>query len=326
MGVLLFLLTVFKVRQKLLTEVPLTLRHSIAAGIGVFLIFVGLKHVGVIQQHGVNFISLGRVFTLEALLALMGIGLILILEAFKVRSAFILTILISWGLGFFFGLTHFEGVVALPPSLTPTFLKLDFPHCFQWDFVGVVCSLFLVTLLDSSVALATLTKQAHVYKGKGEIPRMQRALLPDAIGTLLGSLMGSASLAMHMESAAGIKVGGRTGVVPIFVSVCFLGCLFFYPVVVTIPHFAPASVLIVLGFLMLREAREIPWRQVTESIPACVTILMMPLTMSIYDGFSWGFITYALLKLLSGRFRELHLLVWILALLFLTHRIVECFI
>lgn len=325
-ALLLFLLTLFRVRQKLLTEIPLVFRHAIPAAIGLFLVCVGLKHVGIIAQtKGGSIIAPGEFLTLEALFTLVGVAIILALEALKVRSAFIIAILFCWALGLMFGLSHFEGIVALPPSLKPTLLKLDFSKLFQWDYLAVIFSIFLVTLLDSSAALVPLIKQAGLINERGFTSRMRRALIPDTIGSFVGSLIGSASLAVHMESAAGIKAGGKTGLVPLLVSLCFLGCLFFYPIVATIPRFAPAAVLIVLGLLMAGEVKEIRRKDWTDFVPALVIIISMPLTLSIFNGFSLGFISYALLKLVSGKIKEIHPFVGVLALLFLTHRILSCF-
>jgi|JI10StandDraft_1071094.scaffolds.fasta_scaffold01341_22 AGZA family xanthine/uracil permease-like MFS transporter len=324
-ALLLLLLTALKIRQKLLTEIPLALKHAIPAGIGVFLIFVGLKHSGIIIQKHEGLIQYGNLFTTDALLTFLVLGAILILERFRVQSAYIIMILVSWGLSIFFGYIPYKGAFALPPSLEPTFLKLDFSNFWSWDFFTILFSIFLVTLLDSTATLTTLVKQANLLNEKGHVSRIRKALIPDAIGTFIGSLIGSAAIAVHMESAAGIKAGGKTGFVPFFVALCFLGCLFFYPIVATIPSFAPSAVLIALGLLMIYELKLINWKEWSDFVPALVILLIMPLTLSIYNGFSFGFIIYAFCKIVRGRKNEIHPLIGIVALLFLAHRLFELF-
>lgn len=319
-GLILLILTVLRVREKLINEIPISLKLGITGGVGLFLMCVGLSHVGLIERSK-GFIALGHLWTLDAGLMLAGVAVIALLELLHVSSAYIITILLAWVVSLALGLTHFEGVVALPPSLSPTFLKLNLSGFFSWKFLKVLFSLFLVTLLDSSVALHTLGKQANLLDKEGKLTKVRRALLPDALGTMLGGLVGTGSLAIHLESTAGIKAGGKTGWVALFVAFAFLACLFFHPILVTIPQFAPASVLVVLGFIMFLEIFHLSFRQITEVVPALLTVLMMPLTMSIFNGFAVGFISYAVLKLLTKKMREVHVLVWILSALFLAYKI-----
>jgi AGZA family xanthine/uracil permease-like MFS transporter len=321
----LLILTALKIRQKFLTEIPLALRHAIPAGIGVFLICVGLKHSGILIQEHEGLIGYGNVLTLEALLTFLVLGAILILERLKIQSAYILMILVSWIFSILFHYSPYKGAIALPPSLEPTFLKLDFSTFWSWDFFTIFFSIFLVTLLDSTATLTTLVKQANLLNEKGHVDRIRKALIPDAVGTLVGSLIGSAAIAVHMESAAGIKAGGKTGFVPFFVALCFLSCLFFYPIVATIPNFAPSAVLIALGILMIGELKLINWKEWSDFIPALVILAIMPLTLSIYNGFSFGFIAYTFCKVIRGKRKEIHPLIAVLSLLFLSHRLFEIF-
>jgi AGZA family xanthine/uracil permease-like MFS transporter len=319
-ALILLILNLFKVRQKILTEIPFTLRRAITAGIGLFLICIGLKQTGILMQ-GKNIVVLGPFLLVESLLTLLGLAVIIVLERFRVRSAYILSILLNWGVALLLGFVKFEGIVALPPTLCPTFLKLDFSHLFQLDFLGILFSIFLVTLLDSSAGLITLAHLGGFVDKRGRIVKAQRALFPDAVGSMLGAVLGTGSLAIHLESAAGIKTGGRTGFVAFVVSLCFLACLFLYPFISTIPHFASAPVLIAIGWLMFKDLFTISWKKWEEMIPALLTVIIMPLTLSIYRGFVVGFISYSLLKLLRGKIKEVHPLCWILSLLFLIHMI-----
>ena len=319
-GVILLILTLLRLREKLINEIPNALKLGITGGVGLFLICVGLSNVGLIYRSKV-FIALGEIWTLQAGLMLAGVAVITILELLNVSSAYIITILLAWVASLALGITRFEGLIALPPSLAPTFLKLNLSGFFSWSFLKVLFSLFLVTLLDSSVALHTLGKQANLLDKKGNLIKIRSALLPDALGTMLGGLIGTGSLAIHLESSAGIKAGGKSGWVALFVAFAFLSCLFFYPILITIPTFAPASVLVVLGFFMFKETFHLPFRKITEVIPAALTVLIMPLTMSIFNGFALGFISYVALKIFTGKTREVHALVWILAVLFLVYKI-----
>jgi len=320
-GIILLLLNAFKIRQKFIHVIPMAMRQATAGGVGLFLIVVGLKHVGIIKMTSSGIVALDHILTIEALLMLMGVALILILEFFKIRSAFIITIIVSWIMGIVLGLTSFEGFVSWPPSLKPTWLQLEFKFPFSLDYFSLLFSIFLVTLLDSSAALIVLAKQANLLDEKGHIKKAQRALMPDALGTIFGSLIGTGSLAIHLESAAGIRAGGKTGLVPILVGLCFLACLFFYPIMVTIPHFAPAAVLIVLGYLMFKEVYKVSWRVLTESLPVFITLVTMPLTMSIYNGFIFGFASYSFLKLITGKIRSVHPFFWGLSIILVGHKL-----
>jgi len=319
-GFLLLALNALRIREKLLHAVPSALRMGITGGIGLFLIFVGFKHVGLITLGRHGWIELGQWSFLPLALTLGGVGLIALLERFKVRSAFILVILLSWALALAFGLTSFEGVVSLPPSLLPTFLKMDLSSFWDRSFWSILFSIFLITLLDSSAALMTLAKQADLLDEKGKILKVHRALYPDAIGTILGGMLGTGSLAIHLESAAGIRAGGKTGIVAYVVAGCFLASLFFYPILVTIPPFAPAAVLIVLGFLMFKEVFQLSWKKLDEATAVLMILLIMPLTMSIYNGFFYGFVSYCFLKLISGKIKEVPVFCSVVALVLLVHR------
>lgn len=309
---LLLFLNLIHARRRILAAIPVSLSRGITAGIGLFLMTVALKEVGALKVGGF-WVQPGEIWTLSVGLLLIGVALIYGLIHLKIDGAFILGILIMWGLALSLGLTQWQGVFSLPPSLGPTFLALDFTGLGTLETGRALFSLFLVALFDSSAALLILARQAKLVDKEGKIMRPQRALLPDAIGSLTGSLLGSATLAIHLESAAGIRIGGKTGLTALTVAVLFLLCLFFYPLFSSLPHFATAPVLIILGEMMLQELRHVNWRDWTEWAPALAAGIIMPCTMSIYNGFLVGFLSYALLKLVSGRYREIDWLVAVLS-------------
>jgi len=314
-ALLLLLFTLFGIRRKLVRSIPPLLIQAIIAGVGLFLIFVGLKELGMIQKIG-TFVTLGSIYNIELLFALGSLILILVLLHFGWKSAFIIAILCNWILALILGYTHWQGWISWPPSLSPTFLQLDFSILLKTSLYKPLLTIFLITLFDSTCALITLSKKAKRMKGD-EIIGLNKALLPDATFTLLGAILGTSSLAIHLESASGIQAGGRSGLVSIFVAFGFLLLLFFYPLVSSIPHFATAPVLIVIGAMMASHLKEIDWQEKADGVLALITALIMPLTMSLYNGFVFGFTAYTVLRICTGRIKEVPLLCWILTPLFL---------
>ena len=312
-AIVIFLLNLFHLRQKILSSMPPLLIHATVAGIGMFLIFVAFKEIGIIGYETKGLVTLGEIFTKKSFIAFVTLLLMGVLTYFEISATFILGILFSWGLALWFKMTQFEGVFSLPPSLVPTFFKLDFSGFRNTTFWKLTFSLFLVNLFDSSASLHTLKK---FLKRDIPAPVVRRALFPDTIGGIVGSLLGSGSTAIHLESASGIHAGGRTGITSIVCAFLFLCCLFFYPVVSSIPSFASAPVLIVIGCLMLKELAFINFKKLTDVIPTLIVIIMMPLTFSIYLGFAFGFISFTLLKLISFQHKEVSALTIFLTILF----------
>lgn len=315
-GILLFILNVLKIRQKILNSIPKPIFTSLIVGIGLFLMMVALKQIGVIIPQEGSYIRLGTVHQLEFYLTAVGFLLILYLLRKGVKAAFLYVILLSWFVSIFSGITSFHGIVSLPPSVAPTWFKLDFSNLASSSFFTAFFSIFLVTLFDSSAGILMLGKMLYPT---GKIPKMQRALTPDSIGSTVGSLFGSTSLAIHLESAAGIKAGGRTGLTAIIVGILFICCLFFYPVVESIPKFASAPVLLTIGFMMVEEIKHLNWKDYSDVLPALITIGVMPITFSIYLGFAVGFISYCFLKIITGNFSQISIYTWVLSAIFLFH-------
>ena len=309
-GLAIFLLSLFKVRQKILIHLPPSIKAAAIGGIGLFLIAVGLKDLGIFQ---------GSLFTLPNAIALFGLLLFFTLHHFKIASAFILSILASWLLAIPFHLTTWNGLAALPPSLIPTFLQLDLLTPLQPQWLSTILSVILIALFDTSASLTALAKMAHKLDSNNHIKNLNRIVIPDGLGSLLSALLGSGTLTFTLESSSGIKAGGRTGLTAITAALCCLIGLFFYPLISSIPLFATTPILIAIGLFMAQEIKAIHWKDLTESLPALITLLTIPLTFSIYLGFALGFVSYTLLKALQRKWKAIHPVCWALSLIFAAH-------
>lgn len=307
-GIAIFLLTIFKVRQKILLNLPAAIKSAAIAGIGLFLICVGLKDLGFPHDH---------FFNIPIALSLFGLALFFTLHYFQITTAFLITILACWILAFPFGLASFNGIVAFPSSIAPTFLKLNFSLGFEW--MGTLLTVILIALFDTSASLTVLSKLAHKLDEKGRIKNIDKILIPDGLGSVLAGLLGTGTLTFALESSAGIKAGGRHKWTALAAAAACLIGLFFHPLISSIPLFATTPALLAIGIFMTMEIRSIQWKSITESIPALVTLFTIPIAFSIYRGFAFGFISYALLKALKGEWREVHPVSWALAIIFAAH-------
>ena len=315
-ALLLLLLTVLGIRQKVMHAIPPSLRAATTGGIGLFLAFIGLKNVGLVEAHSQTIITLGNLARPEVILAALGVIVTAALLSRKIPGAIFLGILMNWMLGLLFGLVKWNGIVALPPSLEPTFLKLDLLSALQPAAIPLLISLVFVAMLDSAGTLLGLADQARLLDQKGQLPRANRALFNDSLGSIGGAIFGTSPVSIYLESSAGISAGGRTGLTAVFVAAFFLLALFFTPFASSIPYFATSPILIITGALLLKPLRKLNWQEPAEFIPAFIILLAIPLTFSISTGIALGFITYPLIQLLAGRVREVHWMVWLLALLF----------
>ncbi|MDN3507824.1 MAG: NCS2 family permease [Simkaniaceae bacterium] len=323
-GILLFLLTIFHLRRRILSTIPHTLLKGIAVGIGLFLIEVALKNAHAIETPAHSFIRIAANPDFAALTFMTtSLGLLAILLWRKWSSAFLIVILLNWIVALLTGHAEWKGIVAMPPSLSPTFFKLDFTDLFKPDFIAIMTSLFLVAVFDSSAGLMILGKAGNFLDKNGKLPRIQKALFPDSIATTIAPLLGSAALAIHIESLSGIRAGGKTGITSITCGLLFLVCIFFYPLFSSIPHFATAPVLIALGIMMSQEVKGIEWKKITEVIPFLTIAITIPLLFSIYHGFAYGFISYLIVKLLAGKWREIPPVCYIFGILFTAQLIYE---
>ncbi len=329
----------FGLRELIVAAVPESLKSAIAVGIGLLITLIGMEWAGLVRLDANTFVTLGNLGSKPTLVALLGLAATVILIARKVKGAILFGILIAAVAGVVFGIVKNPGaVVSLPPSLAPTVFQLDIWAALKQNLIAVIFIFFFLDLFDTVGSLIGIAKQAGLMKN-GRLPRAGRALLADAIGTVGSALVGNTTMVSYIESASGVAVGGRTGLAALVTAALFLVAMFFSPVVQMIsggfavhdiitvegqqvartftlyPVTSPA--LIVVGSLMIRSVRDIDWDDFTEALPAFLTMVLMPLTFSITDGIAFGFISYALLKLVTGRAREAHWLIYAFALLFI---------
>jgi AGZA family xanthine/uracil permease-like MFS transporter len=313
-GMLFFLVSVLRLREWLIGGIPLSLKLGIAAGIGLFLGLIGLKNLGLVVANPATLVGMGS-WTAPVLLGSAGLLAIAALTARRVPGAVLLGILGTAAAGLPLGLSEFRGLVAMPPSLAPTFLQMDLAGALQIGVLGVIFTFFLVDLLDNTGTLIATTHRAGLMQPDGTVPRLGRALMADSAGAMTGAALGTSTTVSYIESAAGIQAGGRTGLTALVVAGCFLLALFFAPLAASIPAFATAPALVFVACLMTQALRGLDWDDETEYLPAILTAIAMPFTFSIATGIGIGFVAYAGIKALTGRAREVHGAIWLLAAL-----------
>jgi AGZA family xanthine/uracil permease-like MFS transporter len=317
-------------RERLITAIPTSLKHAIAAGIGLLIAAIGLQWAGLIVGSPGTLVTLGNLHSRPALLSIGALVLTATLVARGVPGAFLWGILASTLIALPLGLVRFQGVVSRPPSLAPTWLQLDVAGAFAPGMIAVVFVFFFLALFDSVGTLVGVGSQAGLMRG-GTLPRARQALLADAIGTVAGAVLGTSTVTAYIESGAGVAAGGRTGLASLVTAALFILSLFFYPLVSTIGagytvgtttlYPVIAAPLILVGTLMIGGLRDVAWDDPTEAIPAFLTLVMMPLAVSITEGVAFGLISYAVLKAVTGRGREVHALVYLFATLLLARYI-----
>jgi AGZA family xanthine/uracil permease-like MFS transporter len=316
-GVLFMLLSVTRVREWIVNAIPQSQKMAISAGVGLFLGIIALKNAGIVVASPDTLVTLGNLKAPPTLLAIAGFLLMVALDARKVPGAIIVAILATTLVGVVSGVSPFLGVASLPPSAAPTFLKLDIRGALDAGVLVIIFAFFFVDLFDNTGTLVGVAHRAGLIRKDGHIPRLLRVFVADSTATLVGSLLGTSTVTSYIESAAGVRAGGRTGLVGVVVAALFLLTLFFAPLAETVPAYATAPALLYVACLMARGLAEIDWEDVTEYVPAVVTAITMPLTFSIANGIAFGFILYAAIKLLAGRTKEASPAVIVLGLLFL---------
>jgi AGZA family xanthine/uracil permease-like MFS transporter len=318
-GCIFLILTVTGVRRWLVAGIPHSMRSAVAAGIGMFLGIIALKNAEIVVASPATFITLGDLTQAGPLLAVLGFFVIAALDALKVKGSILIGIVAVTVIAIALGITPFGGVISTPPSIAPTFFALDIPGAFAAGIVHVVLVFVLVEVFDATGTLIGVAKRAGLLtEGPGHSnPQLGKALLADSTAIVAGSFLGTSSTTAYVESASGVQAGGRTGLTALTVAALFLLALFFAPLAGSVPAFATAPALLFVATLMMRELIDIDWDDVTEAAPAALTAVMMPFTYSIANGLAFGFISYAVLKLLTGKAREVHPATWIVAGLFL---------
>jgi adenine/guanine/hypoxanthine permease len=315
-GSILILMWIFGLRRLIIDAIPKGLKVGTTAGIGLFLVFIALTKNKMIVSNEQTIVGLGNIIAPESLLCGLGIVVIAVLLARRVQGAILIGILLNWIIGLGLGLVKWKGIVGLPHFASTTFLAADIKGALNPNLWLIAFSFLFVCLFDSSGSLMGIAHQGRFLDKEGKLPRLRSALLPDGVGTFVGSLLGTSPTVVFIESASGIAAGGRTGLPVILVSILFLVSLFFEPLISSIPFFAIAPVLIIVGAMMMCAITELDWEDPSDYIPCFITVVGIPLTYSIGIGIGFGMILYPICKLFSGRVREVHWLTWILAALF----------
>lgn len=315
-GCIFVLLSLLKVREWIINSIPGPLKIGIAAGIGLFLALIGLKNAGIIVDHPATLVTLGDVTSLPVGLAALGFFLIIGMAARGMRGAVMIGILVITGLGIAFGDVQYHGIMSLPPDPSPTFMQLDIAGAFNVGMLSVIFAFLFVDLFDTSGTLIAVAQRAKLLDEQGRLPRLGRALLADSTASITGSMLGTSTTTSYVESAAGVAVGGRSGLTAVVTGLMFVLALLFSPLAGMVPAYATAGALVYVAVLMMAQLSHLHWDDVTEAVPAVVVVAMMPFTFSIAHGIALGFISYVGVKLLAGRAAEISPTVWVLALLF----------
>ncbi|EIA9365659.1 adenine permease AdeP [Salmonella enterica] len=312
----LLLLTIFRVRYWMIANIPVSLRVGITSGIGLFIGMMGLKNAGVIVANPETLVSIGNLTSHSVLLGVLGFFIIAILASRNIHAAVLVSLIVTTLLGWMMGDVHYNGIVSAPPSVTSVVGHVDLAGSFNLGLAGVIFSFMLVNLFDSSGTLIGVTDKAGLADEKGKFPRMKQALFVDSISSVTGAFVGTSSVTAYIESSSGVSVGGRTGLTAVVVGILFLLVIFLSPLAGMVPPYAAAGALIYVGVLMTSSLARVNWQDLTESVPAFITAVMMPFSFSITEGIALGFISYCVMKIGTGRLRDLSPCVVIVALLF----------
>ncbi|WP_026987521.1 NCS2 family permease [Fodinicurvata fenggangensis] len=315
-GVLFLILSLLPVREWIINAIPRSLKMAISAGIGLFLAIIAMKESGIVVDSEATLITLGDLTAWPAILALFGFFVMVALDVHRIPGSVIIGILLVTAIGVSLGISEFKGFIDLPPNPAPTFLQLDIGGALQIGLVSIVFTFLLVDLFDTAGTLVGVAHRGGLLDENGRLPRLRQALLSDSSASVAGSLLGTSTTTCYIESAAGIQQGGRTGLTAVVVAALFLLCLFISPLANTIPSYATAPALLYVACIMARGIAELDWSDVTEATPAVITAIAMPFTYSIADGIGIGFISYAVIKLLSGRPAQCPIAVYLIAILF----------
>ncbi|MGX2968907.1 NCS2 family permease [Ursidibacter sp. B-7004-1] len=314
----LFLLTVLQVRYWFMSAIPLGLRVGIGAGIGLFIALIGFKNMGLVVANPATLVALGELHDPKVLMGILGFFIIVILAARGVYSGVLVSIAVITGLALIFDpAVTFNGVISFPPSLDAVVGQVDVAGALDTALLGIIFSFMLVNLFDSSGTLIAVTNKAGFADAQGRFPKMKQALYVDSVSAMAGSYMGTSAISTYIESGSGVSVGGRTGLTAVVVGVLFLLTIFFSPLASLVPAYATAGALVFVGILMASSLIEVKWDDLTEATPAFITTAMMPFTYSITEGIAFGFISYCVMKICTGRLKEINAPVAVVSLLFI---------
>jgi len=317
-GVIFLLLTLFNIREVIVNSIPLPVKHAISVGIGLFIALMGFQNARIIVADDNTMVSMGNMNNPQVWVALTGLLIIGILLIFRVKGGILIGILAAALIGLPLEVTKLPSghLVDLPPSLSPIFFKLNFREFLKPDIFIVVFTFLFVDMFDTVGTLIGVSSKANMLDSKGRVPRAKQALFSDALGTVAGSLLGTSTVTTYVESAAGITAGGRTGMTAMIVGICFILVLFLSPLFLMIPSAATAPALIIIGLFMITPITKIELENYLDSIPVFLTVIIMPLAYSISEGISFGVISYVLLRVFSGRWKQVPVVLYVLAALF----------
>ncbi|MFW6000793.1 MAG: NCS2 family permease [Halanaerobium sp.] len=325
-GILFIILSVTPVREMIVNSIPMALKTGISAGIGLFIAFIGLQNAGIVVSDESTLVAMGNIFAGSGLVALIGLLVTGILHARKVKGSLLWGILISTAFGWVNGVTPaFDGVIAMPQMAdwSEVLFKLDIASALDIAMIGVLLSFLFVDMFDTVGTLVGVSQQAGYLDENGDLPKASNALLADAIGTTGGALFGTSTVTTYIESAAGVAEGGRTGLTGVVVSILFFLSLFFKPLIGIVPAAATAPALIIVGTMMMTNITKLNWDDFTEILPAFVAMIAMPLTYSISNGIALGFIVFPVIKLFTGKGKDVHWLVYLLGIVFVFYFIIQ---
>lgn len=316
-GLIFIILTLTNLREAIVNAIPASLKNAIGAGIGLFIAFIGLQNAGIIANNDATLVSLGEITGGSPLLGLIGLVITGVLVVKDVRGGLLIGILLTTLIGIPMGITNYQGLVSAPHSLSDIFCKFEWENIFTLDMVVVVFTFLFIDMFDTIGTLVGVCTKANMLNPDGTIPRVKQAFMADAIATTVGACLGTSTTTTYVESASGVAQGGRTGLTAFVVACCFAISLFFSPIFLAIPSAATAPVLVIVGLFMLGPIKNIKLDDYAESIPAFITIVMMPLAYSISDGILLGMISYVVLNVLCGNFKRITPAMYVLAILFI---------
>lgn len=315
-GILFILLTISNLREKIVDALPMTLKYAISAGIGLFIAFIGLQNAGIVVNNDATLIGLGAITHGTGLLGVIGVVITSVLLVLKVRGSLLFGILATTIIGIPMGITHFDGIVGMPPSIEPIFFKFEWDQIFTKEMVVIVFTFLFVDMFDTIGTLVGVSTKAGMVDENGRIPHLKKAFMVDAVGTTAGAVLGTSTITTFVESASGVGEGGRTGLTAFTTGICFLVALFLAPFFLSVPGAATAPVLILVGLMMMSQVTKINFSDYSEAIPAFICIVMMPMAYSISEGIVLGLLSYVLINLLTGKLKKITVSMIILAVIF----------
>ena len=316
-GIIFIILSATKVREMIVNAIPSSLKNAIGAGIGLYIAFIGLQNAGIIVNNDSTLVTLGSLGSKASILFIIGLFLTAILVVLKVKGGILIGMLVTTLIGIPMGVTKFTGVVSLPESISPIFCQFEWGQIFSWDMLVVVFTFLFIDMFDTIGTVVGVSVKSGMVDKDGHVDGISKILMADAVATTAGACFGTSTTTTYIESASGVAEGGRTGLTSFVIALCFAIALLFSPVFLAIPSAATGAVLVIVGVMMMSPIRNIDWNDYSEAIPAFVTAVMMPLSYSIAHGIMLGMITYVVIKALTGKIKNISVMMWILAVLFI---------